>query len=476
MKENENCFTNAIATSLIYLSLRNLVKIDKDMEMTSFSKKDNECSKTSLSRRWRPQLFCNVLGQEIPVEILRKTVCQSKTAPAYILSGTRGSGKTSLARIFAKALNCSQVSPNGEPCNCCSTCTEIQQGSSLQVVEIDGASHRGIDDVRSLIETCQYAPDQGGFRVYIIDEVHMLTKEAFNALLKTLEEPPSHIVFILATTDLQKVPKTITSRCLQLYLKRIPNEIIAQKISRLLDANQMTYDTQIPFLIAERSEGSLRDSESILEQIFAFSEEKHLSVQQTTFILGAPEQSLLLDFDKAFLDEELQSLFSIGEQLFHQSQDGNVLLRDLSRHYQNHAFFLSFKDRSMLTNMSEGEADRFIQLNARFTANKLSQILSKIKEVIPLLDFSPQIIFRTLLVELSQLNSAVELSDVLQTLEKMEVVEEKADNQPKERNSLPRQVVNESIEINEKRKNARIDNMIQFFIKETNSINFTNVQ
>ncbi|RDB31570.1 DNA polymerase III subunit gamma/tau [Candidatus Similichlamydia laticola] len=440
--------------------------------MSCFSKKKSK-SKMGLSRRWRPILFRDVLGQDISAEILRKTVQQARVAPAYLLSGSRGSGKTSLARIFAKALNCQGIGSDGEPCNSCDSCCDIQQGFSLQVIEIDGASHRGIDDMRALIETCQYTPDGGGFRVYIVDEVHMLTKEAFNALLKTLEEPPRHVVFVLATTDPQKVPSTIKSRCLQLDLRRIPNDVMVRKLALLLEKEgTCSYDASVPFLIAERAEGSLRDAESILEQLLAFSD-GHLSIDQVSSVLGIPNQTLLLDLDEALLKEDIGGVLATGDKLFQQSQDGYVLLRYMAKHYQNHLMVLSLQNHSFIQNLSETQITRFVELNSRFNRKQIVHLLAKIKESIPILDFSPQIVFKSLLLEIADMRNYVELSDVLQVLQNLGE-EEDLDAPPAEEKKAPTGE-GKDLRMEERRRNSRLENIIQFLAKETDSVISTKV-
>lgn len=224
----------------------------------------------SLAAKYRPQTFAEVVGQDTVKKVLSLAALQDKVAPAYLLSGTRGVGKTTIARIFAKALNCAHA-PTGEPCNECDACRRITQGAFVDVIEIDGASNRGIDDVRKLRESVGYSPIEGRYKVIIIDEAHMLTKEAFNALLKTLEEPPRGVVFILATTEPHKFPVTILSRC-QLYVfKQVPEQNIEQHLAKVLKNEQIAYDDDALSLIARRAMGSVRDAMSLLGQCLALS-------------------------------------------------------------------------------------------------------------------------------------------------------------------------------------------------------------
>jgi len=222
------------------------------------------------ARKWRPQVFEEVIGQEHITETLKNALLSDRLAHAYLFSGTRGVGKTSVARIFAKTLNCLNRH-EGNPCNTCTKCTEITNGSSVDVQEIDGASNRGIDEIRNLRENIRYLPSSGTYRIYIIDEVHMLTLPAFNALLKTLEEPPEHVKFIFATTEAHKVPVTILSRCQRFDFKRIPIAKIEEQIKKIVQQEGITISDTSIAIISKEAEGSMRDAESLLDQVVSFA-------------------------------------------------------------------------------------------------------------------------------------------------------------------------------------------------------------
>ena len=225
---------------------------------------------TVLARKWRPKQFADLIGQQNTVKILKNIINNNRLHHAYLLTGTRGVGKTTIARIIAKALNC--LTPiNGEPCTTCENCISIDSGSFVDVIEIDAASNTGVDNIREIIDNAYYAPSSGRYKVYIIDEVHMLSKSAFNAMLKTLEEPPEHVIFILATTDLQKVPATILSRCLQLKLRNLSANEISGYLASVLDIETKKYEIEALNLIATAANGSMRDALSILDQAIAFS-------------------------------------------------------------------------------------------------------------------------------------------------------------------------------------------------------------
>jgi len=223
-----------------------------------------------IARKWRPSTFDEVIGQEHVTRTLTNAIESGRVAHAYLFTGPRGVGKTTVARVLAKSLNCAE-GPTLKPCGVCPACREIAQGTSMDVIEIDGASNRGIDEIRNLRESVRYAPVGGKRKVYIIDEVHMLTQEAFNALLKTLEEPPSHVVFVFATTQPLKVPQTIVSRCQRFDFRRIPADLIASRLKKICETEGYSCDGAALGLISQRAEGSMRDGQSMLEQILAFS-------------------------------------------------------------------------------------------------------------------------------------------------------------------------------------------------------------
>src|SRR5205809_1436306 len=216
-----------------------------------------------LARKWRPRTFESLVGQEHVVRALRNALDQKRLHHAYLFSGTRGVGKTTLARILAKCLNC-ETGISSSPCGKCSACVEIDAGRFVDLIEVDAATNTKVDEMRQLLENSVYAPSRGRFKVYVIDEVHMLSTSAFNAMLKTLEEPPEHVKFILATTDPQKIPVTVLSRCLQFNLKALPGSIVAARLAEILDAEKIAFDKEALALIARSAHGSMRDALSVL--------------------------------------------------------------------------------------------------------------------------------------------------------------------------------------------------------------------
>lgn len=286
-----------------------------------------------MARKYRPQTFRDVVGQEGVVTTLKNALRFEKIAHAYLFCGSRGVGKTTLARLFAKALNCQSLSAEGEPCNQCPSCTEITAGQSLDVIEIDGASNRGIDDIRQINETVGYAPSHGKYKIYLIDEVHMLTKEAFNALLKTLEEPPARAKFFFATTEPHKVLPTIISRCQRFDLGRIPPQFIATKLDQIAKDLNRSVEPEVFPLIASFADGSLRDAESLFDQILCFAEGT-VAAQQVRQVLGLVSDELFFGLDQAFAEYRLSYAFELTETLFQTGKDLGHFLEQLIEHYR----------------------------------------------------------------------------------------------------------------------------------------------
>ncbi len=248
-----------------------------------------------LARKYRPSSFSEVVGQEHVLRALENSIAHNKLHQAYIFSGTRGVGKTTIARVFSKCLNCMQGdSPQVIPCNKCTACEEIKIGRHMEFLEVDAASRTGVDDMRELLESVQYKPANARFKIYLIDEVHMLSKSSFNALLKTLEEPPPHVMFLMATTEVEKVPKTVLSRCLQLNLKVIPETQIQLHLKSLLNLESISYDEESIALIADSAQGSIRDGMTLLDQAIAHGNGE-LNAEGVKDLLGTIDQSYILE-------------------------------------------------------------------------------------------------------------------------------------------------------------------------------------
>jgi len=283
--------------------------------------------------KWRPNNFDEIVGQEHVTTTLKNAILKGRLANAYLFSGPRGVGKTSTARIFAKSLNCKN-GPSVEPCQSCPTCIEITQARSLDVIEIDGASNRGIDEVRVLRENVKFAPVSGKFKVYIIDEVHMLTTEAFNALLKTLEEPPAFVKFIFATTQPHKVPPTILSRCQHLGFRRIPLMKIIEQLGKIVSKEKLNIGEDVLFAVAKASDGSLRDAEALLDQLVSFSKDK-VSAQDVISVLGIVQQEVLFDITDRIINKDSKGALEVLNNIIDAGKDAGLFLTNLIEHFRN---------------------------------------------------------------------------------------------------------------------------------------------
>ncbi|WP_446425543.1 DNA polymerase III subunit gamma/tau [Mailhella sp.] len=323
----------------------------------------------SLAALYRPQTFAEVVGQDMVKSILSRAAREDRVAPAYLLSGTRGVGKTTIARIFAKALNCEHA-PTGEPCNQCEACRRITQGSFVDVVEIDGASNRGIDDIRRLRDAVGYAPLEGRYKVFIIDEAHMLTKEAFNALLKTLEEPPARVTFILATTEQHKFPVTIVSRCQHFVFRQIPEATLEAHICSILGREGRAFEQEAAHLIARRAAGSVRDSMSLLGQVLALgcAPDEALTARMAREVLGLAGQEVMDRILAALASHDTTSITLLVRELLAQGADMGFFLRELGSLWRD--LFLirqAGRDAAQELDLPPAERDRLADMASRFT-------------------------------------------------------------------------------------------------------------
>lgn len=286
-----------------------------------------------LARKYRPQSFEEVVGQDHITALFKKSIESGRIAHAFLFCGPRGIGKTSCARILAKSLNC-QEGPTLQPCGKCFACTEITNGNSFDVIEIDGASNRGIDEIRTLRENVKFAPSYGRYKVYIIDEVHMLTSEAFNALLKTLEEPPEHVKFIFATTEANKVPATILSRCQRFDFKRISIEVTIAALKNICAKENLKVEDEALFAIAKASQGSMRDALSVLDQLSALGDQGVVSADVFA-MLGMVETELLFQLTDALVARNCAQALDIFNQIIDRGKDIKQLGKDLTEHFRH---------------------------------------------------------------------------------------------------------------------------------------------
>ncbi|MBC8061205.1 MAG: DNA polymerase III subunit gamma/tau [Clostridiaceae bacterium] len=288
---------------------------------------------TALYREWRPQSFEEVVGQKQVTITLKNQIKSSRIAHAYLLCGTRGTGKTTIAKILSKAVNCLDLQ-DGEPCNACAMCLKVNSGTAIDVVEMDAASHRGIDKMRDIIEDVQYLPTEGKYKVYIIDEVHMLTVEAVNAFLKTLEEPPKNVIFILATTDPQKLPITILSRCQRFNFTRIKNDEIYERLLKIVNKQGVFADDNSLNLISRMCDGAMRDALSILDQAISMGGGK-VEYDQVISMLGLVTNDKLLSLSEAIIEKNVEKSMKLIEDIVFGGKDVYALIRDMVLHMRN---------------------------------------------------------------------------------------------------------------------------------------------
>ncbi len=330
-----------------------------------------------LYRKWRPQTFTDVVGQTHITETLMNEVRENRLAHAYLFTGTRGTGKTSCAKILSKAINC--LHPvNGNPCNECEICRGIDNGSVMDVVEIDAASNRGIEDIRALRDESAFSPAQAKYRVYIIDEVHMLTIEAFNALLKTLEEPPEHVKFILATTEVQKLPSTILSRCQRFDFRRIESEDIADRLTYVCAHEDAQLTRDAAMLIARISDGGMRDALSLLDRCLSITRNVDASV--VTDAAGIMNRSYLLNMARAFKEHDSSKALSLIDELHKSSCDAERLCSELTNYFRNILIIKTSKKPQDIIIATDEEIAELKDISSEFSPAEIFNILNILNE------------------------------------------------------------------------------------------------
>jgi len=331
-----------------------------------------------LSLKYRPQSFYDVVGQTHVTETLVNAFKKERIAQGYIFTGQRGVGKTTTARILAKGLNCS-ASKNGQPCNDCTVCNEITESRNLDVLEIDGASNRGIEEIRNLRELIKFTPMNAPYKIFIIDEVHMLTNPAFNALLRTLEEPPAHGKFIMCTTDIHKVPATIISRCQRFDFNRLTIEVIRDTINNILAKEEMQADGASVDAIARKSEGSMRDALSILDQVIAFSSEQ-IVFEEVEKVLGLIPHDVYFGFTDAMKDRDNAGLLTTLAQIRNQGLPVEDVVTGLNKHVRN-LMFATINDGLKAVEMNDDLKQQYIAAAASWEVRDLLRIAQVITDV-----------------------------------------------------------------------------------------------
>jgi DNA polymerase III subunit gamma/tau len=369
------------------------------------------------ARKYRPQTFEEMIGQKSVVQTLQNAIRTNRVTQAYLFSGMRGTGKTTAARVLAKALNCAQ-GPTPTPCNKCDFCVSINEDRAIDVLEIDGASSGGIEQIRALRDSLKYKPIYCRNKIIIIDEVHQVTGPAFNALLKTLEEPPANTVFIFATTEFHKVPATILSRCQHFEFKKISNKEIINHLMDIAKKENITISPSGLSLIADASEGSLRDAQSLLDQALAFSGEV-ISDEDLKEILGAINRDLIFEGSSAIIEEKADAAFALVAKLVEGGQDLRSFYKELIEHFRNLLLASSVDKPEDLLFMNAEELERLKREARKADSEDFLRYLTALQQAEPGLKFSshPRIFLEALLVKLSRYRKLVPLTDLLKELE-----------------------------------------------------------
>jgi DNA polymerase-3 subunit gamma/tau len=408
---------------------------------------------TVLSLKWRPQLFSDLIGQSHVTKTLINAFKKDRVAQGYILTGPRGVGKTTTARIIAKALNCPQ-SLDGIPCNKCNNCQEITEGRNLDVIEIDGASNRGIEEIRNIREQIKYTPMNAPYKIFIIDEVHMLTNQAFNALLRTLEEPPSHGKFILATTDIHKVPSTIISRCQRFDFNRITEAIIRDRLKIIFKDEKIIVDDDSISAIARKSDGSMRDALSIMDQVIAYAGDS-IKIEDVSTIIGLIPIDVYFNYSNAIIEKDYSKMTEVLETVKLTGLPVEDVVEGLSGHFRN-LIIATVENSENLLELNDEHKNQYLSNSKNWNGKDLLRVVNVLND----LEFKlkhmsqPLIFFEMTSMKLMEMDSTVSISELLSS----------SKNKPSKKESVPLVTSNTKEKINNKEevkintsKNVAID-------------------
>ena len=369
------------------------------------------------ARKYRPQKFSDVSSQEFVTQTLKNAIISKKIAHSYLLSGPRGVGKTTIARIFAKALNCPNMK-EGEPCNKCDSCIEITNGNHPDVFELDAASNRGIDDVRAIQDAAKFFPIKGKYKFFIVDEVHMLTQQAFNALLKILEEPPEYLIFILATTNPEKIPATIVSRCQRFPLVRIKIKEISENIKEIAKEEKVKIDEESLFLISKLGDGALRDAQGIFDMAVSYCGDK-IKYEELKNFLNIPDKEIYFNISKFIRDGNAKEMLTYFGEMNEKGFDLQTFYHGITEHLRDIMIVKSTGNPELLDE-SDSVKEKYLNESKEFTDEQIARLMKILFEAENRFKYSSnqKILFESILVELCRVNTeVVDLSVILSEIE-----------------------------------------------------------